>query len=95
MCQLSPLFTIVVTIRLTYKTHRLQIILTHKKMQSAKTGGEKLMATQHFKPGEIANASGEYELVDSNGKGTGRMVSVTKGNRFPPSDKSGQYYIKK
>lgn len=53
------------------------------------------MANQNHKPGEIASSSGEYELIGGNGKGTGKVVNVTKGNRFPPGDKSGQHYKKK
>lgn len=53
------------------------------------------MANQSWKPGEVATSNGEYELVGANGKGTGKTVTVTKGNRFPPSDKSGQHYIKR
>lgn len=47
---------------------------------------------QKWKPGEIAPTSGEFELTDSNGTGTGNFVTVQKGNRFPPADAEGQYY---
>jgi hypothetical protein len=47
---------------------------------------------QSYKPGENCPASGEYELMDSNGQGTGAFVTMEKGNRFPPGDKEGQTY---
>lgn len=52
------------------------------------------MPNQKWKPGENAPESGEYELMDSNGRGTGAFVTMEKGNRFPPTDKEGQYYSK-
>lgn len=47
---------------------------------------------QNFKPGEDCPASGEYELMDTNGQGTGAFVTMEKGKRFPPTDKEGQTY---
>jgi hypothetical protein len=45
-----------------------------------------------YKPGEKAEQSGTYELVNSNGSRTGMTVKVSADDHFPPSDKKGQKY---
>ncbi|HEY8443575.1 MAG TPA: YjzC family protein [Clostridia bacterium] len=52
------------------------------------------MPNQKFKPGENCPEAGEYQLMNSNGQGTGNYVTMEKGHRFPPTDKEGQYYSK-
>lgn len=41
-----------------------------------------------FKPGEKAVISGQYKNT-----GTGREVTVVKGEPFPPAPKKGQRYV--
>ena len=45
-----------------------------------------------YKPGEVAPRSGEYELVGPRGGKTGETVTLSKNDRFPPSNKAGQVY---
>jgi hypothetical protein len=52
------------------------------------------MPNQKWKPGENCPEAGEYQLMNSNGQGTGNYVTMEKGHRFPPTDKEGQYYSK-
>ena len=50
------------------------------------------MAKNRFKPGEKSSRSGQYEIMGPRGAGTGVERTVTKGEPFPPSPKSGQRY---
>jgi hypothetical protein len=50
------------------------------------------MSSKTYKPGEKAEQSGSYELVNSNGSKTGMTVKVNADDHFPPSDKKGQTY---
>ncbi|MBD2565213.1 MULTISPECIES: hypothetical protein [Nostoc] len=43
-------------------------------------------------PGERTPISGQYEVINSNGKGTGLEVTSTAGNPFPPTSESDQSY---
>jgi len=43
---------------------------------------------KYFKPGEKAKVSGQYENIK-----TGREVTVTQGEPFPPTPKKRQGYI--
>jgi hypothetical protein len=43
-------------------------------------------------PGERTPISGQYEVINSNGKGTGLEVTSTAGNPFPPTSESEQSY---
>ena len=43
---------------------------------------------RHLKPGEIAEVSGQYKNIQ-----TGKEVTVTKGEPFPPTPKKRQRYI--
>jgi hypothetical protein len=43
-------------------------------------------------PGEIAQTSGQYEIIDSRGGRIGQERTVTKGEPLPPTPKQGQYY---
>ncbi|MBD2249069.1 hypothetical protein H6G26_38100 [Nostoc sp. FACHB-888] len=43
-------------------------------------------------PGERTPTSGQYEVINSDGKGTGLEVTSTAGNPFPPTSESDQSY---
>jgi len=43
---------------------------------------------RYFKPGEIAEVSGQYKNIQ-----TGKEVTVTRGEPFPPTPKKRQRYI--
>lgn len=45
-----------------------------------------------YSPGERTPISGQYELINSNGEGTGLEVTSTAGNPFPPTSGSDQSY---
>lgn len=45
-----------------------------------------------YKPGEKADQSGTYDLINSNGTKTGMTVKVNADDHFPPADKRGQKY---
>jgi hypothetical protein len=51
-----------------------------------------VMATNELKSGETAKISGQYEIVNPNGKGTGVERTVTKGEPLPPTPQKGQTY---
>ena len=46
-----------------------------------------------YKPGEIADRSGQYEIVGPRGGRTGIERTVVKGEPLPPMQHSGQRYI--
>ena len=46
-----------------------------------------------YKPGEICPFSGQFEIVDPQGKRSGQERTVTRGEPFPPVPKRGQKYI--
>lgn len=45
-----------------------------------------------LKPGNIAPASGQYEIVGPRGGHTGQERTVTRGEPLPPTPSSGQTY---
>jgi hypothetical protein len=45
-----------------------------------------------LKPGNIAPASGQYEIVGPRGGRTGQERTVTRGEPLPPTPASGQTY---
>lgn len=45
------------------------------------------------KSGHIADKSGQYGVVDKDGKPTGREVTVTKGEPLPPTPKPKQGFV--
>ena len=45
-----------------------------------------------YKPGQTVPKSSQAELVGPRGGGTGREVTVTKGEPFPPTPKAGMGY---
>lgn len=47
--------------------------------------------TSGLKPGEKAPASGQYQEIGPRG-GEGREVTTVKGEKMPPSTKSGSTY---
>ncbi|MBB5407939.1 hypothetical protein HDG34_001871 [Paraburkholderia sp. HC6.4b] len=46
----------------------------------------------NFKPGAIAQRSGEYGIKGPQGGDTGQERTVVKGERFPPTPKPKQTY---
>jgi len=45
------------------------------------------------KPGETAQASGQYEIVGPRGGRTGEERTVVKNEPLPPTPESGQKYV--
>jgi len=45
------------------------------------------------KPGEIAQVSGQYQIVGPKGGKTGTEVTVVEGKHLPPTPKSGQTFV--
>lgn len=45
-----------------------------------------------LRPGERAPRSGQYEILDRSGRGTGKERTVTRGEPLPPTPSSGQSY---
>ncbi|MBN3924172.1 MAG: hypothetical protein HWQ37_13690 [Nostoc sp. NMS4] len=43
-------------------------------------------------PGERTPVSGQYEVINSNGKGTGLEVTSISGHPFPPTSEPDQSY---
>lgn len=48
--------------------------------------------SEPLKPGNIAPASGQYEIVGPRGGHTGQERTVTRGEPLPPTPSSGQTY---
>ncbi|HKO06831.1 MAG TPA: hypothetical protein VJ487_03880 [Alphaproteobacteria bacterium] len=44
------------------------------------------------RPGEVADRSGEYEILGPRGGHTGQERTVVKGDRLPPTPGPGQAY---
>jgi hypothetical protein len=45
-----------------------------------------------FKPGQVADVSGLYEVRGPRGGDADRQITVVKGRRFPPAEKRGETY---
>jgi len=45
-----------------------------------------------FSPGQIAEKSGQYEIIGPRGGETGKERTVTKGEPLPPTPEAGQHY---
>lgn len=54
---------------------------------------EKNPRSDHFKPGEIAPHSGQYELVGPSGEKTGEERTVVRGEPLPPTPLSEMSYV--
>ena len=52
------------------------------------------MRTKKLSPGEIADKSGQYEIIGPRGGRTGKERTVTKGEPLPPTPESGQKYVR-
>ena len=48
---------------------------------------------EHFRPGQTAPYSGQYELVGPSGEKTGEERTVVRGEPFPPTPLSGMLYV--
>ena len=46
-----------------------------------------------YTSGQIAPISGQYTVIAPTGRSTGREVTVTKGEPFPPAPGSGYTYV--
>lgn len=51
------------------------------------------MASDQFKPGQVAPASGQYEIVGPRGGHTGEERTIVRGERIPPTPNAGQGYV--
>jgi len=51
------------------------------------------MSDKHFKPGQKAPRSGQYEIVGPRGGKTGVERTVTRGEPLPPPESKGQKYL--
>lgn len=45
-----------------------------------------------YKPGQIAEYSGQYEIIGPRGGETGKERTVVKGEPLPPPPEAGQRY---
>ncbi|MBW4501100.1 MAG: hypothetical protein KME57_16430 [Scytonema hyalinum WJT4-NPBG1] len=45
-----------------------------------------------YNPGDRTPISGQYEVINSNGEGTGQEVTSTSGRPFPPTPEPNQSY---
>ena len=52
------------------------------------------MTNRHWKPGEIVPESANYIAYDKNGNNGGTLY-LEEGKRFPVTQHSGSYYVKK
>jgi hypothetical protein len=48
--------------------------------------------TKKLKPGMVAPASGQYEIVGPRGGHSGLEITITKGERMPPTSERGNGY---
>jgi len=48
---------------------------------------------EHFKPGQAAPYSGQYELIGPSGEQTGEERTVVRGEPLPPTPQSGMQYV--
>lgn len=56
-------------------------------------GKELFMSAKQYKPGQVADRSGQVEIVGPRGGRTGAERTVVKGERIPPTPKPGQSYL--
>lgn len=68
-----------------------QFTLTYSPVTRGLSQSEEPQYSKHS-PGERTPISGQYEVINSNGKGTGLEVTSTAGNPFPPTSEPDQSY---
>jgi hypothetical protein len=51
------------------------------------------MNKKTFRPGQIADESGQYGIIGPRGGEIGKERTVTRGKPLPPTPKAGQQYI--
>lgn len=68
-----------------------QFTLVYSPVTTGLSQSEEAQSFLHS-PGERTPISGQYEVINSNGKGTGLEVTSTAGNPFPPTSESDQSY---
>jgi len=74
-----------------FEIHR-QFTLTYTALQPQQTDDIEERSPALYSPGERTPVSGQYELVNLDGKGTGLEVTSTEGHPFPPTRESEQSY---
>lgn len=74
-----------------FEIHR-QFTLTYTALQPSQTDDSEERSPALYSPGERTPVSGQYELVNPDGKGTGLEVTSTEGHPFPPTRESEQSY---
>ena len=55
----------------------------------------KMASYDRYEPGEKAWCSGQYEITEPRGGGTGIERTVTKGKPLPPTQQRGQGYMRR
>ncbi|WP_242054264.1 hypothetical protein [Nostoc sp. FACHB-888] len=74
-------------------TRQFYLIYTAGTAQLSQSDDQTLEAQSSLhSPGERTPTSGQYEVINSDGKGTGLEVTSTAGNPFPPTSESDQSY---
>ncbi|NEU81320.1 hypothetical protein [Nostoc sp. UIC 10630] len=68
-----------------------QFTIVYSPVTTQLSQSESAQSAKHS-PGERTPISGQYEVINSNGKGTGLEVTSTAGNPFPPTSESDQSY---
>ncbi|AVH63915.1 hypothetical protein [Nostoc sp. 'Peltigera membranacea cyanobiont' N6] len=68
-----------------------QFTIVYSPVTTELSQSEKAQYSLH-NPGERTPISGQYEVINSNGKSTGLEVTSTAGNPFPPTSESDQSY---
>ncbi len=68
-----------------------QFTIVYSPVTTELSQSESAQTSKHS-PGERTPISGQYEVINSNGKGTGLEVTSTAGNPFPPTSESDQSY---
>ena len=68
-----------------------QFTIVYSPVTTELSQSEEVQSSLHS-PGERTPISGQYEVINSNGKGTGLEITSTAGNPFPPTSESDQSY---
>ncbi|MBG1263772.1 hypothetical protein [Nostoc commune] len=68
-----------------------QFTIVYSPVTTELSQSEEAQSLKHS-PGERTPISGQYEVINSNGKGTGLEVTSTAGNPFPPTSEPDQSY---
>lgn len=63
-----------------------------KDLADAQASSTPKLEPDLYSPGERAPQSGQYELTNPDGEGTGVEVTSTQGNPLPPTPETNQFY---